>query len=216
MTEKIKPMVGLLGGAFDPVHNGHLFIAEQAIKQLELTEVQFIPCHISAYQKNPTANPMERLKMLQLATQYHPNFSVNDIELKRSGVSYSIDTLKALENSKNTLCFIIGFDSLLRFSEWREWQDIIQHCHLIVVNRPNHCANQLNSDVKKFHDRHYTKDIKQLQQMQAGFIYHLAIKPCEISSSTVRHSLQKNNDSQQIPQSVKTYIKANHLYPMRP
>lgn len=216
MNEKIKPLIGLLGGAFDPIHNGHLYIAEQAIEQLGLDEVQFIPCHISAYHKHSTASPTERLRMIELAIQNNPNFSVNDIELKRSGISYTIDTLKALKNSKSTLCFIIGFDSLLRLNQWREWQDIVRYCHLIVVNRSNYHPNQLNTDVKKFHEKHYTTDIRQIQKTQTGFIYHLTNKPCDISSSNVRNLLQKNNDNQKIPQSVKAYIKANHLYATLP
>ena len=133
--------IGLYGGTFDPVHLGHLIVAEQACVELQLDRVLFVlspnPPHKSAQAITPAA---QRLAMLKLALAENPRFEVSTIELVRSGISYTIDTLRELRAmpafAEAEFFLIIGADSFLEFHNWREPQAIIELAKLAVYARP--------------------------------------------------------------------------------
>ncbi|MBI2165376.1 MAG: nicotinate-nucleotide adenylyltransferase [Chloroflexi bacterium] len=132
--------LGVLGGTFDPVHMGHLIIAEEARCQLSLSEVLFVPTGQPYMKTQHTISPgHHRLEMVKLATDSNPYFKVTDMELRRPGPSYTVDTLEALVReypSATTIFLILGLDSLGQFHRWQCPRRILELCSLVAVQRP--------------------------------------------------------------------------------
>ncbi|MBC8280643.1 MAG: nicotinate (nicotinamide) nucleotide adenylyltransferase [Chloroflexi bacterium] len=132
--------IGILGGTFDPIHLGHLSIAQSAMKQAELERVLFIPAgHPRFKQAEPTASVEQRLEMVRLATANTPSFEVCDIEATRPGPTYSIDTLVELTadlGSNAKLFFIVGLDVLNQLHRWKDPERVLALCQLLVLDRP--------------------------------------------------------------------------------
>ena len=136
-----KPLkkIGLIGGTFDPVHNGHLHLAEQAQKFFDLERVKFIPAFRSPHKLVIDPESCKnRLAMLALALENRPRFSVNKIEIEKPAVSYTIDTLKALkfENSDWNLFLILGTDAFQAIDTWKQSPQLLDFCNILVGKRP--------------------------------------------------------------------------------
>jgi len=130
--------VGILGGAFDPPHSGHLYMAETAVRDIGLDEVLFIPCSRQPLkERRPVASPIERASMTALATAMHPRCKVEHAELDRGGVSYTIDTLQELAARRpdDELYLIVGMDNLRSFKRWKRYVDILELAKLVVIPR---------------------------------------------------------------------------------
>ncbi|QBG47546.1 nicotinate-nucleotide adenylyltransferase [Verrucomicrobia bacterium S94] len=131
--------VGLFGGSFDPVHNGHLIIAQDAVEKLELDQVIFIPASIPPHKTHlQQASAEHRLKMLTLAVKNDLRFSVSDIEIRRGGISYSVDTVNRLvdELPEAELFFIVGSDTLVDLHNWYRIDEIMSCCEIASFLRP--------------------------------------------------------------------------------
>ncbi len=205
-------MIGILGGTFDPIHNGHLHIAQNVLKQVPLSEIQFIPTNIPPHREQPIASSQDRLKMVELATKGHSHFKVNPIEINRDGPSYSIDTVKALENKQQSISLILGCDVFLTFDKWKQWQQITDHCHLIIVNRPGFKLSQ-NSKLHNWYQQHHANSIEQLQSSHHGKVILIEIPPTQVSATHIRKAITAHQDvSELLPQNVLDYIKSNHIY----
>ena len=129
----------LFGGTFDPPHIGHLLIAQTICEAESFDKILFIPVNIPPHKTVNT--PLEdRLNMLDIAIDDNPNFEISDIEIKRGGVSYTIDTIKTIKNkyniSSNKISYLIGSDSLLNFHNWKDPEKILEECQIIVAIRP--------------------------------------------------------------------------------
>ena len=137
--EKAVPRVGIFGGSFDPIHLGHLLLAEQAREQFALDEVVFVPARLPPHKLDrPLAPDKLRLEMTELAVAGHRQFSTCDIELRRTGPSYTVDTLRAFaeERPGAALFLLIGADSLREFPTWRDPAGILALAELLVMPRP--------------------------------------------------------------------------------
>jgi nicotinate-nucleotide adenylyltransferase len=134
--------IGVLGGTFDPVHLGHLMIAEEARVTLGLSEIMLVPAGQPLLKPAHPITPAEhRLQMLRLAIADRPHFRVSTIEIERPGPSYTVDTiaeLKGQSGSEDEIFFILGWDSLSQLAEWREPLRIIEMCYLVAVPRPGY------------------------------------------------------------------------------
>ena len=129
----------LYGGSFDPPHLGHLAIAQQVLERFAVDRLVFLPASHSPLKKGtPTATDAQRLEMLSLATEGEPRFAVSDFELRKGGISYTIDTLRAwhLQEPDTNLLFIAGMDSLLTLHAWREPLEIVRLCRFVTFRRP--------------------------------------------------------------------------------
>jgi nicotinate-nucleotide adenylyltransferase len=128
--------VGIFGGTFDPVHNGHLITAV-AVKELRsLDKIIFIPSFIAPHKIDRlSSSPLHRIEMLKKAIKGIPYFDYSDFEIKKEGVSYTIDTLKFLQNKYDDIELIIGYDNLLEFSTWKDPDEILKMIKLVVLKR---------------------------------------------------------------------------------
>lgn len=129
----------LFGGTFDPPHIGHLLIAQTICEAESFDKILFIPVNIPPH-KSVNTLLEDRLKMLEIAIDDNPNFEISDIEIKRGGVSYTIDTIRTIKKqyniSSNKISYLIGSDSLLNFHNWKDPEKILEECQIIVAIRP--------------------------------------------------------------------------------
>lgn len=197
--------IGIFGGSFDPIHYGHLLMAEQCREQARLDALLFIPANQSPLKTHsPRAEPRHRLEMLRLAISGHDAFAVDNLELERPGPSYTIDTLRAVQsrNPGDQLFLIVGSDALLDFGRWREPADILKLALPLVVARPGEAAslNLLRPLVST--DR--------WPKVQKGIVES---PRSEISSSDMRRRIQSGRSIRYMtPRAVEMYIQAHRLY----
>ena len=146
--------IGIFGGTFDPIHLGHTQSAQIVAQYLNLSKVLFIPAHIPPHKNcvnnSPKVSAEQRSTMVELACKENKIFTCDKRELRRQQYSYTVDTLLELKKElpEQRLYFIIGMDSLLSFTQWHRYQDILKLCHLVVNTRPNYDLNQLNNETK--------------------------------------------------------------------
>ena len=131
----------IFGGTFDPPHIGHLLIAQTVFESENFERLIFVPANISPAKKNGDSSPPEeRSKMLEMSLTNNPNFEISDLEIKREGISYTIDTIKEvadkLKLDKKDLFFLMGSDTLKSFHNWKNPEKIIKICNIIVAIRP--------------------------------------------------------------------------------
>lgn len=197
--------IGIVGGTFNPIHNGHLMIARCAKKQYpSLEAIVLLPNHLPSY-KNQTSviTSRHRLSMLTLAIENEDDFFVSDIELARGGTTYTIDTLEQLHrlNPRLEISFIIGADSLLSFHKWYRYQDILKHCRILVAGRESE-RNKLKQFAGAL-----------LQDVGYGCIRIMRNKSMDISSSDIRTKISDGNiPYDAIPKKVADYIVEHKLY----
>ncbi len=194
--------VAMLGGTFDPIHLGHLIIAEQAYNSFELDKVIFMPAGIPPHKdfKGVTGS-RHRLEMVELAIKANPHFVFSDWELKKNEKSYTVDTLKYIQssNSKKEIYLILGADSLFDIYNWKEPEYILEHTNLIVASRPGFPLKDIITDARF---RPYSQNI--------SFLDDLLI---DISSSHIRDLVRRRKSIRYLVTSeVETYIKENKLY----
>ena len=129
----------LFGGTFDPPHIGHLLIAQTICEAESFDKIIFIPVNIPPH-KTVNTSLEDRLNMLGIAIDDNPNFEISDIEIKRGGISYTIDTIRTIKNqyniTSNKISYLIGSDSLLNFHNWKDPEEILEECQIIVAIRP--------------------------------------------------------------------------------
>jgi nicotinate-nucleotide adenylyltransferase len=130
--------VGFLGGTFDPIHLGHLRAAECALSELGLDQVAFVPCHVPPHRDEPCSSALDRYAMVCLATAGVPRFVASDVELRREGPSYTVDTLEALlrERPGDQMFLIVGSDTFPDLRHWRNPGRLRRLCSVVVVPRP--------------------------------------------------------------------------------
>lgn len=209
--------IGLLGGTFNPIHFGHLRMAQELAESLNLDEVRFIPAANPPHKPEPTITAEHRAAMVQLAIKDNPTFSFDDRELHRKGASYTIDTLQSLRaelGEQVSLVLMMGSDAFTKFNTWHRWQEIIQLCHIALVQRPVAVSKEtLPKVLETFLHNHYTEHTDDLRESSAGFVTMQPITPLDISSTAIRNALQQKHSARYLmPDSVLDYIHAHQLY----
>lgn len=209
-----KSAIGLLGGTFDPIHWGHIKIAEFCLKKLSLEKVLFLPNKIPPHRGQPSASISDRLHMIELAIAENPQFELDKTETSREGPSYMIDTLKLLREKypQTPLALIIGADAFEKFNTWQNWQDIPNYAHLIIVNRPN-LPEAKEAWMADLLAKCLTSEPAQISQKISGCIYELQVEPINISASSIRKKLiAKQSIANDVPKCVFDTIIKNKLY----
>ncbi|MEM7561228.1 MAG: nicotinate-nucleotide adenylyltransferase [Planctomycetota bacterium] len=199
--------IGILGGTFDPVHLGHLLLAEQARIKLELNQVWFLPAAVSPLKQDasPRATDRQRLEMLELATGGNPFFRIDPREIHRGGTSYTVDTLRELrsEQPDAKLFFLMGADSLVSLKHWKEPKEICELVQVIVLSRGGHPApehEQLGEFIPGKSAEELSKQLLPMPQM-------------EISSSELREDVKAGRSTRyQLHPAVEVYIAGEGLY----
>jgi nicotinate-nucleotide adenylyltransferase len=211
--------IGILGGTFDPVHNGHLHLATTFLKELDLAELRFIPLNNPPHRTPPQASPEQRLEMLELAVENQARLKVDDCELRRGEVSYTIDTLKDLRTKfvESPLCLLMGIENFKTLNTWHQWQSLLGYAHIVIANRPGSDDNINNEEIKSFMDIFITTSMEDLHQQAAGCIMKLDIPMLDISSTQIRNNFRSGSKSKLkseslLPNKVLDFIQAHHLY----
>ncbi len=196
--------LGLFGGTFDPVHLGHLLLAEQCREQCELDEVWFIPAGNPPH-KNPAdlAPDTSRAEMLEFATAGHPKFSVKRMELGGAGKSFTVDTLQQVydEDPSRELFFLIGADSLLDLPKWREPEGIAELATIVAVNRGDRPLPELEALTP------------QLSAAIVSRLRFVTMPGVEMSATDIRNRVDQGHSIRYMtPRAVEEYIRENGLY----
>jgi nicotinate-nucleotide adenylyltransferase len=187
--------VGIFGGTFDPIHLGHLITAQSVKEMRDLDRIIFIPAFISPHKTDAKpSSPEDRLKMIKLAVESIPFFDYSDIEIKKGGVSYTVDTLRELKKKYDMLEFIIGYDNIFTFHTWKEPDEILKLAKMIVLKRKS-------SHPPQFEDKYYH---------QAVFVQTRGI---EISATDIRERVKNGLPINfLVPPNVMEYIYNHKLY----
>ena len=209
-------MIGILGGTFNPIHNGHLHLAERLQQTLAFETVRFIPAAIPALKDMPKVSAEQRADMVKLAIVDHPTFEIDTRELERAGPSYTIDSLISLRKElgdKVSICWLIGFDAFARLNTWHRWNELLDHCHFVVVKRPRSEELNWSSEVDALIVAHQTNDVNALKKSASGKILIQEIEALDISSTQIRqHIVSREDVGNLIPSNVINYIQKYHLY----
>jgi nicotinate-nucleotide adenylyltransferase len=199
--------IGVLGGTFDPVHYGHLVIAEEVYTTLDLDEMVFVPTGQPPHKTDEVITPAEhRLAMLELAIASNPHFTISRVDVDRPGPSYTVDTLRLLHEQwgeETAIYFVIGGDSLEYFLTWRDAAGILEQLtHLVAVRRPGYTESE------EYYDR--------LEARLPGIKQRLLVVEApqfEISATGLRLRVAEGRPIKyQTPESVEQYIKDFGLY----
>lgn len=214
MTKGLKPII-IFGGTFDPVHNGHLYIAKECLAKLQIDHIRFIPCQQNVLKHNePKASSDDRLNMLRLALADRPSFVIDEREIERNSPSYMIDTLKSLQAEfDQPLYLLMSEDTFAKFDQWQDYQEILLLANLIVVPRPGF-NQQLSPAMNKLVGKHKVNQPQALQPASHGQILLLSLpNGLKIAATDIRNVIFQGDDaSQMLPQAVWQYICDHKLY----
>lgn len=196
--------VGVFGGSFDPVHLGHLVVAEQCREQARLDRVLFVPAAQPPHKLTKSlTDPRHRVAMLELAIAGHEHFEVSTVELERSGPSYTVETLEALKQSApdSSLFLIMGADMLMDFPTWRQPQRILELAEILACNRPGVQVNLDRGRPLSFVDR-LRERLRLIQVPEIG-----------ISATDIRGRVRAGRSIRYlVPRAVECYIEEHGLY----
>ena len=211
--------IGLFGGTFNPIHLGHLRSAEEIRESFQLQRVVFIPSANPPHkEEKDIISSIHRIKMVNLAIEGNPGFSASDIEIKRPGKSYSIETVDHFNReygSDSTLFFIIGMDAFADIVTWKDYVDLFSLCNFVVTTRPGYAVTDLESILpsKVIGDFFPVPKEDRFAHISNFSLYFQDISPLDISSSLIREMIKKNKSVQYLlSENVIRYIKLHGLY----
>lgn len=208
-------VIALFGGTFDPIHFGHILPAQETTLWLGAEQLYLIPAHIPPHKSGTHASAKQRAEMVALVCQHHKGMLLDNRELNRDNASYTIDTLREIAKAhpKASLHFIMGMDSILTFTKWRHWQEILTLCNLVVNIRPGYPHHELATALVPELAHRLIYQRAQWQPQKVGQIILHESKPLDISSTKIRANIKKSeNYRQYLPEPVYDYIEQNKLY----
>jgi nicotinate-nucleotide adenylyltransferase len=214
--------IGILGGTFNPIHYGHLAAAEEVRERLKLDRILFIPSCIPPHkQEEDIPSAAQRFEMVRIATGGNPHFEASDLELKRQGKSYTIDTIDALRTAypHAELNFITGIDTFLEIETWKHWEHLLSLCSFVVLSRPGYRFTDLiKIDFMKQTESELSRlDRRELMETvvrSGAFTIWLEMIPLyDISSTDIRRRINEGKSIKYLlPDAVEIYIMKNRLY----
>ncbi|SDT88779.1 nicotinate-nucleotide adenylyltransferase [Pseudomonas pohangensis] len=206
--------IGILGGTFDPIHFGHLRAAVEVAETLQLNELKLIPSARPPHRDTPQVSAAQRLAMVRAATVGVSGLSVDDRELLRETPSWTIDTLESLRRelpAPTQLFLLLGWDAFCGLPEWQRWEELLNHCHLVVLQRPDADAEAPEVLRDLIAARSVTGP--QLLDGPGGKIAFVWQTPLAISATQIRQLLASGRSARfLLPDSVLSYIHAHRLY----
>lgn len=206
--------IGILGGTFNPVHIGHLRGALEVAEQLVLDELRLIPSARPPHREAPQATAAQRLAMVDLAVAGEPGLAVDDRELRRDKPSFTYDTLESVRGelaADDQLFLLLGWDAFCGLPTWHRWQELLEHCHLIVLQRPD--AGSEAPEVLR--DLLAARSVNDPQSLvgPSGQIAFVWQTPLAVSATQIRHLLAEGRSVRfLVPDAVLAYIQTHGLY----
>jgi nicotinate-nucleotide adenylyltransferase len=206
----------IYGGTFDPPHLGHLNTAQAAQVKFHFERFVFLPCKTPLLKEAASASSAQRMEMLKLAIQDHPEFTIDSREITRSTPSYMVETLESFrqelgEKTAITLC--LGMDAFLELPKWHDWERILALGNLLVLKRPKTNEQDLSETLKTLLSKHEVFDKRTVLNQSHGAIYRFDAGQYTISSTLLRKQIQAGqNIEAYLPPRVYQYIKSRALY----
>ncbi len=211
--------IGILGGTFDPIHYGHLRLAEEMLELAQLQHILFIPTGNPPHRDAPQVSAAHRSEMVKLAISDQPAFILDDREVKRSNKCYTVNTLRELRAEigvSQPLCLLMGGDAFLQLHTWHEWEQILELAHIVVGYRPGYTLEERihsATPALRAHYQHRLCAVDYLSKHAFGGIAELAIPKLEISATLIRTRVaEKRTIRYLLPATVAHYIYKHNLY----
>ena len=218
MRQPGKNLVGILGGTFNPIHFGHLRMAQELVDVLQLNELRFIPSANPPHKSAPEVNSTFRAEMVKIAIADNQHFKFDARELQRKGASYTIDTLISLREElgeDSILTLVMGSDAFVFLNTWHRWDELLNFCHIVLVQRPNlsQTLPKLPEVLEALLQNHYTENVGDLAIKNTGLIHMQKITALDISSTKIRSLLKSQKSPRYLtPETVIDYINQHQLY----
>lgn len=212
--------LGIFGGTFDPIHFGHLRLAQELAEGLALAEVRFIPAGCPPHRGKPGVSATQRLDMVRLAIAGNERFVLDEREILKQAPSYAVETLAELRRElggTRPLCLFLGADAFMGLATWHRWQELFDYAHIVVAQRPGFSSmawedNMPEALKKELHQRLQTSP-QVLRETPAGAIVTFSITALDISATYIRNAIKSGkNPRYLLPDAVLQYIQQNHLY----
>jgi len=212
--------IGILGGTFDPVHNGHLRLAQEGLEQCEMAAVHFIPAGVPPHRVAPHASPAQRLDMVRLAIESNPGFVLDQREIQRTDPCYSVDTLAGMRaelGEQQPLCLLLGSDAFLQLHTWHEWKELFALAHIVVMQRSGRPLGNAMDAADQGLRTEYTARLapaaRVLHESPAGAILVLDMPTLDISATAIRARCASGRSIRYLlPDAVTDYILTYGLY----
>lgn len=209
-------ILALYGGTFDPIHQAHINTVKAMAAEAGLEQVILLPNNVPPHRPQPKADAKQRLMMAQLAVNGDPLFRVDDRELHRDALSYTVETLRQYRSeigSRRPLAFIIGQDSLLSIDTWHEWDKILTLCHILVCKRPGYTLDFPSERLADWFVQHLITTPDSLHKRPSGYIFLADTPLFPISATNIRERLKNGEDCRdQLAPAVQDYILEQGLY----
>lgn len=201
----MQDAIGILGGTFNPIHNGHLIMAQDALEQFGLSRILFIPCAGPPHKAPNDLAPAEaRLAMVARAIEGDERFELSRLEIDRGGTSYAIDTVRALREQYpgHRICFVIGADTLPELHTWKDIEELLDLCEFVTLARPG------------FSERNLVEGLHLPESRANELLERVAVgHQVDISSSDIRRRVAQGQGIRYlVPRSVEMYIELSQLY----
>lgn len=218
--QDIGQPLGIFGGTFDPLHFGHLRLAEEAADALGLTRVRWIPAGQPAHDKSPSVSAAERLEMVRLAIDGNPRFELDAAEVEAAQPSYTVPTLERLRQAgvcgpRRPLVLLVGADAFAGLASWHRWEKLIELAHIAVAHRPGYAVDMsgLPPALASLYQERFCADPEGLAEAPAGRITRFAMTPLDISATRIRTLLSKGQSTRYLlPEVLVEHIRTHHFY----
>ncbi len=217
MREPLAP-VGIFGGTFDPIHNAHLCLVEEAHRVLGLDHVVLVPAGNPQHRDRPVISAERRLAMVRLAVAGKSWMQIDDGEIRNTSASYTVPTLLRLRQAygaERPLVLLLGSDAFGGLASWQRWQELFGLAHIAVATRPGHTLETglLSPALRNEYEQRVRQDPCSLTTAPAGFILPFIMPPMETSATAIRAALGRSEKpADMLPAAVLEYIARNQLY----
>ena len=220
MSNSGSPLVGIFGGTFDPIHYGHLRVAQEIVETVGLQKMYFVPAGMPRLRHSPVASPQHRVEIVRLAIQKNPDFVLDGREIYRDGVSYSIDTVREFKQEfgeEIRLCLVLGADAFIKLPEWNNWKELFNLCHFIVSTRPGYSLTLikelLSKELREECSQRWVSNTESLRKDTSGLIFIASTTMLDISATSIRaHIAAGRSVRHLVPSVTVNYISENKLY----
>lgn len=214
--------IGIFGGTFDPVHFGHLRLAEELAESIVLDQIRFIPAGQPPHRRRPQTSAAHRLAMVRLAIADNPRFDVDDRETRREAPSWTVDTLESLRaelGDQQPLYLLLGADAFLGLPGWHRWQHLFDLAHIAIAHRPGYPQTQwqdaMTMGLREQFEQRWAQQADHASA--AGQIVTCPITALDISATSIRDALKHDRSPRYLlPEQVRDYISQHHLYQPEP